>query len=88
MNNIKPMLLVAPEEHLDACIKPLIEKWDDEPTALQILRVLDECTYGAHASPFVMNLLNTLLELALKREGKQYNYQDLLRFALWRDRDW
>ena len=34
---IKETLLEAPEGQLDPCVFPLIEKWNDEPTALQIL---------------------------------------------------
>ena len=50
MKALKEALLKAPDSQLDACMFPLIEKWDDNPTALQILEVLDECIYSALAS--------------------------------------
>jgi hypothetical protein len=74
-------LLAAPDTQLDACMKPLIEKWDDEPTALQILEVLDQCIYAALASGFVITLFQTLFDKALAFEGKThaeaYAYADL-----------
>ena len=59
MKALKEALLKAPDSQLDACMFPLIEKWDDNPTALQILEVLDECIYSALASGFVIVLLSS-----------------------------
>jgi hypothetical protein len=84
MNNLelKEHLLVAPDGHLDASMKPLIEKWNDTPTAIQILEVLDHCIYSALASGIVVTLLQTMLEYALKNENKVLS--DIEPLATWR----
>lgn len=79
---LKQMLLTAPDTQLDSCMFPLIEKWDDEPTSLQILEVLDQCIFSALASGFVVGLLQTLYDAACKREGK--THEDNVPFATWR----
>ena len=84
MKFIKEQLLKAPDSQLDACIFPLIEKWDDEPTSLQILEVLDECIYSALASGFVIVLLENLLDIAMKRENTTLD--DIVLYAVWRDK--
>jgi hypothetical protein len=80
--SIKQNLLTAPESQLDASMKPLIEKWDDKPTALQILEVLDHCIYAALASGFVIKMLQTLLDIAMTNE--QVKLEDLVPLATWR----
>jgi hypothetical protein len=80
--SLKQMLLTAPETQLDHQMFPLIEKWDDEPTSLQLLEVLDQCIYFALASGFVITLLQNMYDLALEREGK--THEDDIPFATWR----
>ena len=84
MKALKEALLKAPDSQLDACMFPLIEKWDDNPTALQILEVLDECIYSALASGFVIVLLETMLDVAIKEENTILD--DIVLNAVWRDR--
>jgi hypothetical protein len=83
MSEMKQLFLTAPDGQLDACMKPLIEKWDDEPTSLQILEVLDHCIYSALASGFVVTVLQTMYDAALKVEGK--THEDNLVNATWRN---
>lgn len=83
MSNIRDMLLEAPEGQLDACMHEKIRAWDDAPTSLQILEVLDDCIYAALASGFVVTLLQALLDGALKREHRTLD--DILPFAFWRE---
>jgi hypothetical protein len=66
---MKDLLLTAPDSQLDDSAKPFIRDWSEPPTALQILRVLDHCTYTGGASGFVMTALDILLQEALVREG-------------------
>jgi len=84
MKKIKEHLLKAPDSQLDASVFPLIEKWDDEPTSLQILEVLDKCIYGSLASGFVIVLLENLLDIAMKREN--VTLDDIVLYAVWRDK--
>jgi len=76
------MLLLAPDGQLDAKMKPLIEKWDDPPTALQVLEVLDHCVHGAIASGMVIGLFKAMLDGCLSREGK--TLEDVTALATWR----
>jgi hypothetical protein len=84
MSSMKEMLLQAPDGQLDACMHPLISKWDENPTSLQILEVLDHCIYGALASGFVVTVLQSLYDSALQKEGKTHAQNEAL--ATWRNR--
>lgn len=77
-------LLEAPDSELDACMFPLIEKWNDPPTSLQVLEVLDECVHSALANGFVITLFEALLDKCLAIENKTID--DILPSATWRDR--
>ena len=67
---MKELLLQAPDGQLADSIKPMIQKWDEpEPTALQVLEVLDHCVFSALASEFGMKVLNILYEQAIEREN-------------------
>lgn len=78
------MLLVAPDGQLDASVKPLIEKWNDEPTSLQVLKVLDQCVNSALASGFTISLLEMLLKEGIERENTTYDA--VVDQATWRQR--
>lgn len=82
-NQLRKLLLEAPDQQLDASMKALIEKWDAPPTALQVLRVLDQCTYWGLASDFVMGVLNTILEACIENEGT--TLADVAAKATWRE---
>lgn len=84
MSNIKELLLQAPDRQLDKSIFPLIEKWDDEPTAIQILEVLDQMIYASLGSGLVFVLLQGLYKTALEREGKTHKEMEAL--ATWRNK--
>lgn len=83
MTSMKELLLKAPDGQLDACMFPLIEKWDEPATAIQLLEVLDKVIYGALGSGFVVTLLQTLYGEALRREGK--TDAEVVALATWRD---
>jgi len=82
MKEIVQLLLEAPDNQLDEQAKVFIKQWDEVPTALQILKVLDICVYAALASSFTMSVLNVMYENALRAEGKKH--EDLVSLATWR----
>lgn len=82
MSDMKSLLLEAPDTQLDAQMKPLIEKWDEVPKAIQILEVLDQCIYGSLASGFTVSVLQTLYHQALQRE--KLKSEDVEAQASWR----
>lgn len=82
MNELKQLLLQAPDSELDSCMFPLIEKWNDTPTAIQVMEVLDHCVHSALASGFVIALLETMVETALKEEN--LTRDQLIEKAIWR----
>ena len=82
MNELKRILLSAPDDQLDHCMFPLIEKWNDIPTALQILEVLDHCIHASLASGAVITVLQTLLDNALIGEKKTLD--EVVEHAHWR----
>lgn len=69
MKEIIDLLKTASDSQLDASMKPLIEKWSDPPTAIQVLEVLDYCIHGSLASGFVVKVLQMLYEGRLEAEG-------------------
>lgn len=80
----KEIWLEAPVEQMAGVIKNIIrEKWDDEPSAIQILEVVDHCVYWGASSDFVVTALNAYMHIALKNEGK--TYEQLVTEATWRE---
>lgn len=79
----KEVFLTAPDHQLDARMKALVEKWDEPPTAIQILEVLDHCIHGALASGLVVKLLQIFYYDTLKAEGK--THEDMVKLATWRN---
>lgn len=79
----KKILLTAPDTQLDASMKPLIEKWLEPPTPIQILEVLDHCVHGALASGMVI----TMLQMMYKETCAQANttHEEIVKSATWRD---
>ncbi len=80
---VKALFLQAPPGQLDPSMLPLIEKWDDEPTAIQILEVLDHCIHASLASGFAVSTMQALLAGAQKREN--VTMADLVPLATWRN---
>jgi hypothetical protein len=82
MNELKRILLSAQYDQLAHSMFPLIKEWNDIPTALQILEVLDKCVHAGLASAAVINVLETLLENALAGEKK--TLEEIVEHAHWR----
>lgn len=83
MDDLKRLLLEAPDSQLDAKMRPYIEKWDEPPTALQVLEVWDYCVHGSLASSFVLIALECLYDTAIAREG--ITREAVESQATWRD---
>ena len=79
---LRDLLLQAPDHELDACMFPLIEKWDDPATALQILEVVDWCIFCSLCSGFTLRLLQFSLDYTIQKEGT--THEELVKRATWR----
>lgn len=82
LSDLKALLLEAPDDQLDHSMFPLIEAWDAEPKAIQILEVLDKCIYYALASGFAVKALQVMLDYAMTNEGTTLDQLEPL--AVWR----
>ena len=83
-NDIQEALLKAPDSQLDPSVKPMIQKWKNPPTAIQILEVLDFCIHGSEASGFVVGLLQMMYNQACKAENT--THEQVVLGAHWRNR--
>lgn len=80
--SMKNALLLAPPYQLNPSVRPLIEKWSDCPTALQILEVVDKCIYASLANKFTLNVMQKMLDVAMSTEN--ITMTDLEPQAVWR----
>lgn len=83
MNEIAEVLLTAPDNELDAKMKPLIEKWSESPTPLQVLEVLDYCINGGLASSFVVIALQATYDIACREHNT--THEEVVKNATWRN---
>ena len=63
------LILEAPDSQLDASIFEDIKGWDLEPTALDILLVLDKIVYFSLGSEFTVSMFGMVLTQAMLEEG-------------------
>lgn len=84
IGKLAELLLTFSDYQLDACMHPLIRQWDEEPTALQILEVLDKCIYSSLASSFVVKALQVSYDLACIREST--THEEVAKLATWREK--
>lgn len=82
MNQLTTLLLEAPDSQLDESAKKIIRKWPYQPTALNVLEVLDHCVYGGSASDFTMSVLHILLDTRIEEE--QTTLEEVVKHATWR----
>lgn len=81
--SFKSLMLEAPFGHMDQPLRELIEtKWDDDPSALQLLEALDHIAFCASATPFVQGAIKVLMEIKLEQD--KVSYADLIKQAGWR----
>jgi len=82
MQTMKAIMLECPDNQLDPSIKEDIKKnWNDEPSALQILRILDSCVASGQG-PLAVKALELLLNQAIDEEAT--TYEALVKRAAWR----
>ena len=81
--SLKELLLQAPAGHIDKVALDSIREWDAEPKAIQILKTLDMCVHSGLCTGFVIGVLETMLEVAMKEEG--INFDDVVKEAVWRN---
>ena len=82
MNEIKEILLEAPDSQLDAAMVRLVRQWSDIPRPLEVLEVLDKSIHGALASDVVIRLLQLLYAKQCSLEG--VTHESLVPLATWR----
>lgn len=82
--DLKELLLTAPDSQLDAAMKTLVKAWDNEPTPIQLLEVLDHCIHGSMSSGMIV----TLLQLTYKQacENALTTHEEVVKNATWRNR--
>jgi hypothetical protein len=79
---IKSHFLIAPETQIGKHTMATIKEWDDNPTAIQLLRSIDEAIYTSDCTNFVVKTLEIYLNKAI--EAEQTTYEDLVKQATWR----
>lgn len=79
---LRDMLLQAPDSQLDKSAHPLIEKWSTPVKAIELLEVLDHCVYSALASGLILNTLSALMHKAMVDET--ITSEELEKQATWR----
>lgn len=62
-------LLDAPDTQIDHSLFEDIKSWDLNPSASDLLAILDKMVYGALASEFSINVFEALLNQAMAEEG-------------------
>lgn len=82
LQQLKANLQAAPSDILDACMQPLIAKWEAPPSALQILEVLDQCIHSSLAVGLVIELLQRTYATACILEG--LTNDEVVKQAHWR----
>lgn len=82
MNDFKKLLLESPDSQIDSSLKQLIKDWSPTPSSLEILKSLDYGIHHSSGSGFVIVVLQTLLDDALKKENKTLD--QILPQATWR----
>ena len=80
--SLKELLLESSDSQLDASMFPLIAEWDDPPTSLQLLEVIDHCIYASLSSGFVLKVLQSMYESTCAKEGITHEHNELI--ATWR----
>jgi hypothetical protein len=83
MKEVIERLLEAPDTQIDASMKPLLRKWSDPPTPIQILEVLDRCIFSSLASGFVIQVLQLLYDGSCTANGT--THEEVVKEAYWRN---
>ena len=76
--SLKDLLLESSDSQLDASMFPLIAKWDDPPTSLQLLEVIDHCIYSSLSSGFILRVLQSMYASTCEKEGITHEHNELI----------
>lgn len=79
---LKELMLAAPDNQLDSQLQPLVHKWNEVPTAIQILEVVDQCIHADLSSGLVLLALQIGYKEALALEGT--TNEEVAKLATWR----
>lgn len=79
----KRILLTATDMQIDASMKPLIEKWEEPPTPIQILEVLDHCIHGALANGLIVTVLQMMYAESCAKANT--SHEEVVKNASWRE---
>lgn len=82
--SIRKHLLEAEESTISASLKPLIEKWSNNPTPVEVLEVLDRCIFSSLSNGFVIRLLQMLYENMLISHDT--TNEEVIKLATWREK--
>lgn len=66
--SIKELMLIAPSADMTDGIREKIKKWKEEPSAIEILEVLDHTLYYNSAAEMVIYVLQMMFELKSEEE--------------------
>jgi hypothetical protein len=73
MDDIKALLLEAPDSQLSVGAKQQIQKsWSDPPTRAQVSATLDYCAHGGDASTFTMLAMSAYRDSCPTSEDVQH----------------
>jgi hypothetical protein len=75
-------LLSMSDSQVDQLLRPHMQSWSDNPTALQLLKVLDMAIHGSLASGFVIGALQVMYDMACKAEN--LTHEEIAKSAHWR----
>ena len=69
--SIRDMFLDAPVGQIDEPLMDVIKKWDNEPTAVQVLEAIDNAIFCASTSEFVVTVMQMFYEAKPEDEKKK-----------------
>lgn len=81
-DTIQGLLMQMSDSQIDASMRPLLERWDEPPKAVQVLKALDQCIHNSLTSGFVVAVLQVVYDQALAREAT--THEAVMLGATWR----
>lgn len=83
LNELKTILLEIPDRELDVSAKKTINSWEEFPTALRLLELLDNIVRYSLSCDLVVQFLDMRLKIALQEENM--TMEELENQAVWRN---
>lgn len=81
-DTIKSIWKKAPDSSLSNELQSIIDRWNDDPSAIQVLELLDWAIHSGGANQFTVRVLETMLYARIKEEHT--TYADVIARATWR----